>query len=154
MTSTQRPSTRCTWPYATATLRSTSPACPVGSLCRWFSAVGSRLPLHATGVGKVLLAYAPGEIQTAVLAKLTRITPFTVTQPGKLEAELRRVRQEGFAQTNEEMSLGACSMAVPVRAGEQVVAAIGMVVPSLKRDRVRLVAALQVAAQGIGRSLG
>jgi hypothetical protein len=35
----------------------------------------------------------------------------------------------------------------------RVVAALGIVVPSLKRDRPRLVAALQVAAQGIGRSL-
>jgi hypothetical protein len=42
---------------------------------------------------------------------------------------------------------------VPVRAGEQVVAALGIVVPSLERDRARLVAALQVAAHGIGRSL-
>ena len=52
------------------------------------------------------------------------------------------------------MSLGACSVAVPVRRGDgPVVAALGIVVPSLKRDRPRLVSALSVAAQGIGRSL-
>jgi DNA-binding IclR family transcriptional regulator len=118
------------------------------------SSIGSRLPLHATGVGKVLLAHAPDELQRAVLSDLRRVTPYTVVQPGRLRAELLRVRQEGFAQTSEEMSLGACSVAVPVRDGaDEVVAALGIVVPSLKRDRPRLVVALQVAAQGIRRML-
>ena len=118
------------------------------------STVGTRLPLHATGVGKVLLAYAPEELVASVLADLTRVTPYTVTQPGRLSRELSRVRTEGYAQTHEEMSLGACSVAVPVHGvGRTVVASLGLVVPSLKRDRPRLVAALQVAAQGIGRSL-
>ncbi|HTK64922.1 MAG TPA: IclR family transcriptional regulator [Pseudonocardia sp.] len=118
------------------------------------SQVGSRLPLHATGVGKVLLAHAPPEVQLSVLSGLTRVTPFTVTQPGRLRAQLRRVRREGFAETLEEMSLGACSIAVPVHAGDgNVVAALGIVVPSLKGGRPRLLAALQVAARGIGRSI-
>ena len=118
------------------------------------SRVGSRLPLHATGVGKVLLAYAPPEIQSAVLSRLDRITPYTITQPGRLQAQLARVRVEGYAQTTEEMSLGACSVAVPVRDGrDRVVAAVGIVVANLKRDRARLVAALQVAVAGISRSL-
>lgn len=118
------------------------------------SQVGSRLPMHATGVGKVLLAHAPEDVQVRVLANLTRVTPFTITQPGRLREQLRRVRREGFAQTVDEMSLGACSVAVPVRARDaEVVAALGIVVPDLRRDRPRLVAALQVAAQGIGRSL-
>ncbi len=118
------------------------------------SQVGSRLPLHATGVGKVLLAHAPEDVRTAVLGDLVRVTPYTITQPGRLEEQLRRVRREGWAQTSEEMSLGACSVAVPVRTlpGE-VVAALGIVVPGLGRDRARLVSALQVAAAGIGRSL-
>ena len=118
------------------------------------STVGSRLPMHSTGVGKVLLAHAPADVQRAVLGNLTRLTPYTITGPARLEQELRRVRVDGFAQTSEEMSLGACSVAVPVRRGDDVVAAVGIVVASLRRDRGRLLAALQVAAQGIGRSLG
>ncbi|MEO5710422.1 MAG: IclR family transcriptional regulator [Nocardioidaceae bacterium] len=119
------------------------------------SRIGSRLPLHATGVGKVLLAYAPEDVQGVVLANLVRVTPYTITQPGRLREQLRRVHAEGNASTNEEMSLGACSVAVPIRrgAGGPVAAALGIVVPDLKRDRPRLVAALSVAAQGIGRSL-
>jgi DNA-binding IclR family transcriptional regulator len=116
------------------------------------SSVGSRLPLHATGVGKVLLAHAPAEVQRAVLADLRRITPYTVTQPGLLRRQLARVLRDDHATTTEEMSLGACSIAVPIRQGTEVVAALGIVVPTLK-DRARLAGALQVAAHGIGRSL-
>ena len=116
------------------------------------SRVGTRLPMHATGVGKVLLAHAPPEVQAAVLADLPRITAYTVTQPGLLRRQLARAVREGYATTSEEMSLGACSVAVPIRRRADVVAALGIVVPSLK-DRARLVAALQVAAQGVGREL-
>jgi DNA-binding IclR family transcriptional regulator len=117
------------------------------------SRVGSRLPLHATGVGKVLLAHAPEAVQSQVLATLTRITPYTVTQPSRMRAQLSRVLAEGYATTVEEMTLGACSVAVPIHRGDSVAAALGVVVPTLKRDRTRLVSALQVAARGIGRSL-
>ena len=117
------------------------------------STIGSRLPMHATGVGKVLLAHAPASVQQEVLSHLTRITPYTVSQPGVLQRQLRQVLAEDHATTSEEMSLGACSVAVPVRAGGAVVAALGIVVPSLRKDAPRLVAALQVAAHGVGRSL-
>ena len=118
------------------------------------STVGSRLPLYATGVGKVLLAYAPAEVRQRVLTSLRRVTPYTITQPGRLQAQLRRVPTDGFAQTADEMSLGASSVAVPVRSPDaRVIAALGVVVPALKRDRARLVAALGVAAHGISRTL-
>ncbi|MFC7277673.1 IclR family transcriptional regulator [Paractinoplanes rhizophilus] len=118
------------------------------------SEIGSRLPMHATGVGKVLLAYAPEDIVTEVLSNLTRVTAYTITQPVRLLEQIRRVRADGYATTGEEMSLGACSVAVPVRgAGGEVVAALGIVVPDLRRVRARLASALQVAAQGITRTL-
>jgi DNA-binding IclR family transcriptional regulator len=117
------------------------------------SRVGTRLPLHATGVGKVLLAYAPAEVQELALSSLERLTPYTVIQPGRLRRQLEAVRRDGWASTVEEMTLGACSVAVPVRRGDEVVAALGVVVPDLRRDRTRLVTALQVAAHGTSRSL-
>ncbi|MBJ8345134.1 IclR family transcriptional regulator [Antrihabitans sp. YC2-6] len=119
------------------------------------SKVGSKLPMHSTGVGKVLLAYAPPDVAARAMSSLTRITPYTVTQPKRLADQLAKVRREGYATTVEEMTLGACSVAVPItRAGTDVVAALGIVIPKLGRDRPRLTAALQVAAQGISRSLG
>ncbi|SDF77750.1 transcriptional regulator, IclR family [Lentzea fradiae] len=118
------------------------------------SATGGRLPLHSTGVGKVLLAHAPAEVQEEVLVHgLTRLTAYTVTEPGRMRAQLQRIRRDGYAQTFEEMTLGACSVAVPVEVDGKVVAALGIVVPDLRTVRARLVAALQVAARGIGRSL-
>ncbi|NYI75991.1 IclR family transcriptional regulator [Nocardioides panzhihuensis] len=117
------------------------------------SKVGGRLPLHATGVGKVLLAHAPGEVQDTVLAGLTRITSYTITQPGTLRRQLRQVLEKGYATTREEMTLGACSIAVPIYQGDQVVASLGLVVASLKGSEQRLYGALRVAAQSIGRRL-
>ncbi|GAA1248032.1 IclR family transcriptional regulator [Prauserella halophila] len=124
------------------------------------SRAGSRLPLHSTGVGKVLLAHAPAQLREDYLATdLRRPTVHTITHPERLRRQLAAVRREGYATTEDEMTLGACSIAVPIaRAasgdGEQeVVAALGIVVPTLKRERTRLLTALQVAARGIGRSL-
>jgi DNA-binding IclR family transcriptional regulator len=117
------------------------------------SKVGSRLPLHSTGVGKVLLAYAPDGVRLEVLSSpLQRFTPYTVIQPGRLERQLERVPQDGYATTTEEMTLGACSIAIPVSVAGRTVASLGIVVPDL-RSRKRLVPAMQVAAQGIARRL-
>jgi DNA-binding IclR family transcriptional regulator len=118
------------------------------------STVGSRLPMHATGVGKVLLAYAPDDVRQRVLgAPLQRFLPRTITSPAMLARQLDRVRADGYAVTDEEMTQGARSVGVPIIAGDGVVGALGFVVDDLRRSRGRLVAALQVAAQGIARSL-
>jgi DNA-binding IclR family transcriptional regulator len=121
------------------------------------SQVGSRLPLHATGVGKVLLASAPDDVVEQVLRQLSRETRHTVADPRVLVRELAEVRRRGWSRTAEEMSLGAASVAVPVTvdraAGPVVVAALGIVVPAQRRDLSRLAPVLQVAARGIGRAL-
>ncbi len=119
------------------------------------SSAGSKLPMHCTGVGKVLLAHAPADVQNQVFARLTRVTPYTIVAQPILAAQLERIRRDGVATTSEEMSIGACSLAVPVvrSSDDTVAAAIGVVVPNLKRDRQRLLGALQVAARGIGRLL-
>jgi DNA-binding IclR family transcriptional regulator len=117
------------------------------------SRVGGRLPLHSTGVGKVLLAYAPAAVRQEILAApLERFTAYTVVQPSRLERQLQGVVRDGYATTTEEMTLGACSIAVPVSVAGRIVAALGVVVPDL-RGRARLVPAMRVAAQGIARSL-
>jgi DNA-binding IclR family transcriptional regulator len=117
------------------------------------SRVGGRLPLYSTGVGKVLLAAAPADVVHRVLQSLEPFTPYTVTASGLLRDQLARVAADGFATTREEMTFGACSVAVPVTVDGTVVAALGVVVPDFRRHRPRLVAALAVAAAGIARSL-
>jgi DNA-binding IclR family transcriptional regulator len=54
------------------------------------STAGTRLPLHATAVGKVLLAHATRELQDCVLAQLPAITTHTVVDPSRLRASWPR----------------------------------------------------------------
>ena len=118
------------------------------------SRAGSRLPLHATGVGKALLAHAPHEVQEEVLAQLTPVTAHTVTDPARLRAQLDEVRRRGFARTTEEMTLGTSSLAVPVLdSGRSAVAAVGVVVAGARRYLTRLAPALTMAARAIARDM-
>lgn len=119
------------------------------------STVGSRRPLHATGVGKVLLAHAPSDIQHAALLKLDRVERHTITNPRVMERQLERIREEGFATTQDEMTRGSGSVAVPVQnSSGSVIAALGVVVVDSSKGRQPLLAALRVAAAGIGRAVG
>lgn len=119
------------------------------------SRVGGRLPLHATGVGKALLAFQDQAFVASFLQRpLRRCTPFTVTEPGRLARELALIRQRGWAQTREEMTVGSCSVAVPVSdGGGPAVAAVGIVVHSLGANLEGLVPALRAAADGLGARL-
>ena len=117
--------------------------------------VGRPLPLHATGVGKVLLAYAPREVVDACLAHLASMTRYTIVERGRLLRELGAVRRNGYARTVEEMTLGTCSLAVPiVSADGEVIAALGLVTSTSRRELPKLVPALMVASATITRALG
>ncbi|MFD0921772.1 IclR family transcriptional regulator [Saccharopolyspora rosea] len=115
------------------------------------SRTGGRLPLHSTGVGKVLLAHAPAAVMHQYCERgLSRQTPYTITEPGRLGRELQGVRARGYASANEEMTLGNCSVAVPVHDGSgAVVAALGVVAHSVRAEVSRLVKPLLPAAEAI-----
>lgn len=113
--------------------------------------IGSYLPLHATGVGKVLLAHAPSDVIERVLGDLRSVTPHTMTDRVRLRAQLAACRERGFARTSQEMGMGTASVAVPIRVGGKVLGAIGLVTADLTRDLSRLVPALQVVANGVAR---
>lgn len=81
---------------------------------------------HALALGKVLLAFGPFP-----LPPLTPKTPFTLTDPEALEAELRRVRESGLAVEMEEYALGVSGIAAPLFDPEgRLVGAIGVKVPT------------------------
>jgi DNA-binding IclR family transcriptional regulator len=114
---------------------------------------GARLPLHATGVGKVLLAHADPDVQRAYLRNLTRLTAYTVVEPRRLLRQLADTRRRGFATTSEEMTMGASSIGAPICDTDgRVRAALGLVTSSHRRDLSRLAPAVQVAARSIGRA--
>lgn len=115
---------------------------------------GVPLPLHATGVGKVLLAYAPREVVEACVENLAPITRYTITERGRMLRELAGVRRLGYSRTVEEMGYGTCSIAVPVLGpDDHVVAALALVTRTVRKDLVKLVPALQVAAASITRRM-
>jgi DNA-binding IclR family transcriptional regulator len=115
---------------------------------------GVPLPLHATGVGKVLLAYSPREIVEACVEDLRPITRYTITERGRMLRELAAVRRNGYARTVEEMGYGTCSLAVPVLgANDEVVAALALVTSTVRRDLGKFVPALRVAAASITRRM-
>lgn len=79
------------------------------------SEVGSSIPLHAGASGKVLLAFLPSAVQEEVLTKpLKRFTPRTITEPGSLREELRRIRERGYAISVEEVDPGAAAIGAPI----------------------------------------
>lgn len=91
--------------------------------------VGSRLPLHATSMGRVLLAGMPREDRMAYFRRsdLVGCTPFTRTDPHKLQALCDAIAEEGYAINDQELEVGLRSIAVPVRAMDgSVVAAINV----------------------------
>jgi DNA-binding IclR family transcriptional regulator len=113
-----------------------------------------RLPLHATGVGKVLLAHAEEKVFDEVVTRgLARLTPHTITNTRQLSRALAAVRRQGFAIGNEEMQLGRVSVAAPIRSsGDEVVAALSIVGRASNVDPARLVPAVRTAALGISRA--
>ena len=114
----------------------------------------ARLPLHTTGVGKVLLAYADPDVQRDCLRRLTRVTRYTIVEPRRLLRQLAEVRERGYATTSEEMTIGASSIAAPVfDARSQVVAALGLVTSSHHRQLSRLAPTVQLAARSVSRTL-
>ncbi|GGO22552.1 hypothetical protein GCM10010116_45480 [Microbispora rosea subsp. aerata] len=121
------------------------------------SRVGGRAPLHATGVGKVLLAHAPRELQQAVLAAgLKRYTPHTIVMPGLLMRSLQEIRETGIARCAEELSLGTASVAAPIHGPDRrVVAALSVVSHTVTHTRslAAVEPALRLAAMSISREL-
>ena len=115
---------------------------------------GVPLPLHATGVGKVLLACAPREIVEECVEHLQPITRYTITERGRMLRELASVRRLGYARTVEEMGYGTCALAVPVLGPQgEVVAALALVTRTVRKDLVKFVPALQVASASITRRM-
>lgn len=115
---------------------------------------GARLPMHASGVGKVLLAYGPKDLQEAVLQTLDRFTGKTVTDVNQMRKQLAGIKEKGFAHSEEELAMGATSLAVPVFGyGNRVIASIGVVVPVQSADVVRMIPVLKVSANALSRKL-
>lgn len=120
---------------------------------RMFSAVGRRLPAHATALGKALLAgRATLEVDRLLPDPLPRLTPNTLTDRTALHSELARTRRRGYAVDREENSAGIRCLAVAVPLRTPAVDAISVSIPVARwrRDTEATVAdALRRAAAEI-----
>lgn len=100
--------------------------------------VGTRVPVHATSMGRALLAWAPEPVVADVLdtAPLQRFTERTVVDPAHLRRELAVVRAQGWSLVSEELEPGLMSVSAPVR------------------DRTGAVVAALASSTSTGRSSG
>ncbi|MCU1664420.1 MAG: IclR family transcriptional regulator, acetate operon repressor [Pseudonocardiales bacterium] len=91
---------------------------------RMFTEVGRRVPVHCTGVGKVLLAQLPPPQVHAILVRagMPAQTPHTITDPERLARELDRIRHQGYAVDDAEQELGVRCVAVAVPGGRSTTA--------------------------------
>jgi len=95
--------------------------------------VGARRPPHAGASSKVLMAFLPPEEIGLIIRDrgLPKLCANTITDEHQLEAELRRIRELGYAQSVEETDLGAWGVATPIRDWDgKVIAAIGVAGPT------------------------
>ncbi|GAE36356.1 IclR family transcriptional regulator [Halalkalibacter akibai] len=94
-----------------------------------YSKIGRRVPVHSSGVGKVLVAWKTEEELQAILEayEYTKQTPYTVEDRESFLKELEKTRERGFAIDNQENEAGVICVAIPVRNFTgQVEAAISM----------------------------
>jgi DNA-binding IclR family transcriptional regulator len=121
--------------------------------------VGSVLPLHATALGKAVLAFDDDVRRDVLQEKLAKLTGQTLSAPAALERELDATRERGYALEKEEAVIGEAGIAAPIFDRQSLaVGAVGVAGPRervLKRGRERSLAnAVLEAARGISRDLG
>jgi len=117
--------------------------------------IGGRIPLHASSSGLVLLAHADPALVADVISRgLRSYTPRTIRTAAELRAELKRVREGGYAVTEGAIHPESRGIAVPVMGpGGTVYAAIGVVVPIDGTSPGGYAELLHRAATGIARDL-
>ncbi|TNC22266.1 IclR family transcriptional regulator [Amycolatopsis alkalitolerans] len=116
--------------------------------------VGGRVPLHATSVGKIFLAFSEQDLLCAVVDRgLTRFTRHTIVMPGRLGQALCHVRQTQVACAYEELAMGISSVAAPIFAPSgELQAALSIELRS-SADVQRLIPAVRTAALGLTQRL-
>jgi DNA-binding IclR family transcriptional regulator len=123
--------------------------------------IGRLLPVHATALGKVLLAHHPYLADTVASdGQLPRITDSTITDPKLLAAEVERVRDQGWAAEVNELIDGEASCAAPIRDRRGIASGAVDVSGPVERIcegsqlRSDIVSLVREAARTISRDLG
>jgi IclR family acetate operon transcriptional repressor len=122
--------------------------------------VGRRMRVHATSVGKALVAYIPQDKLEKILTEraMERRTPKTITTAPRLLKELEKVRSAGYAVDDEENNLGARCLGAPIFNQQGMVEASlglsGTINQVNAQTMPRIIEALKDAARHISMQLG
>jgi DNA-binding IclR family transcriptional regulator len=117
---------------------------------------GSVVPLHASALGKVLLAFDPGAARSVIKGELPVLTTRTITDRIVLQRELAAIRDLGWAGSIGEVEPGVAGIAAPIRdRGGYVIAVVGIEgsVDRVCDDKLRLRTALITQVVRAGRSI-
>ena len=120
---------------------------------------GSRVPLHCTASGKLLLALLPAARRRRIVdtLPLPRFTDHTIVDRRRFAEALARVRRDMLATDDEEYLTGLVCVAVPVALGGRVVASVAVHAPVARMPlaaALRHVPALRRAAAALGATFG
>lgn len=125
---------------------------------RQYSRIGRRAPMHCTAVGKVILAHkCPEEVREIVKAKgLLKFTDKTITSLDRLETELQKVLDNGYAVDDEEIQeLLRCIAAPILNYNSEVIGAISISGPTMRvKDIGSIAERVKKSAQKISELLG
>lgn len=85
------------------------------SLVRVSASLGEKMPIHASAVGKCMLAYGDDYLLKKVLSKpLKAVTPTTIINKKRFLEEINKVKSLGYALSDEEWGEGVIAIACPV----------------------------------------
>jgi DNA-binding IclR family transcriptional regulator len=116
--------------------------------------IGGRMPLHSTGVGLVLLAHAPIQVQEEVLAgDLTVESGHPLQSERELRALLAAIRRDGVAVASRRQPEPMTSVAAPILANRRAVAALSVVAQSGNLQPAALTPAVVAVARAVSRAV-
>ncbi len=127
---------------------------------RMYSQIGKRIPLYASGVGKILLSQNTDEEILSELSKVTFeiFTHRTLTSPESVLDEIKEARKQGYAIDNEEHEEGIFCIAAPIYDYRgQIIAAIsvgGKELQFITDKRAEHITLIKETARDISRRLG
>lgn len=121
--------------------------------------VGNTLPLYTGAASRVLLASLPDDrVEQILSGKLRQLTRFSEINPARLREIVAQIRRQGYAISDEDVTLGVAAISAPVYGPDaEVVGAITIsgITQRLTRDRMPiLVAQVMNAADRISRAMG
>jgi IclR family acetate operon transcriptional repressor len=126
---------------------------------RAFFRPGTRGPIHASGIGKALLAYHPPEAVERIVGEqgLQAFTPHTITDRAALAADLAAIRARGWAMDDEERTEGMRCIAAPIfNEFREAIAGVSISGPTgrMERGGEALGGRVREAADRITRAIG